>query len=94
MRIEHKYVHDDPEQKGTQPLGQENVSEIREQQRPKKMCVEADGRKELWESATWGSLDFHFGLYFVLCRAAKKRSHFQPRRRKRRRGGRWYSISS
>lgn len=52
--------------KGTRPLGQENMSEIREQQRPKKrMCVEADGRKELRESAIWGSLHFHFELYFV-----------------------------
>lgn len=59
------------------------MSEIREQQRPEKMCVEAEGRKELRESAIWASLDFHLELYFVLCRAAKNRSHFQPRRRKK-----------
>lgn len=41
------------------------MSEIREQQRPKKMCIEADGRKELRESAIWGSLDSHFELYSV-----------------------------
>lgn len=50
---------------GTGPLGQENVSGIREQRRPKKMCVEADGRKELRESAIRGSLDFLYELYFV-----------------------------
>lgn len=31
----------------------------------KKVCVEEDSRKELWESAVWDSLDFHFELYFV-----------------------------
>lgn len=29
------------------------------------MCVEAESRKELQESAIWDSLDFHFELYFV-----------------------------
>lgn len=33
--------------------------------RNQKKCVEAEGRKELWETALWGSPGFHLELLFT-----------------------------
>lgn len=59
------------------------------------MCDEAEGRKELWETAMWGSPGFHLELHVVFSvEQVRKNAVLVSASRRRRRGSRWYSISS